>query len=245
MTKSEQLARATVRIECGEERGSGFHFIQENIIVTNQHVIGAHAKNSSSIKAITELNEKIELELLASSPEEEYDFAILKATSDIPPGRTVLEPKTQGDLHRGSDILFSGFPHGIHNLLVHQATISGPDTEKSFYIDGMVNGGNSGGPIVDPDDFKVVGIITRRRFLGGTAIDNLNEKAKELREQCQQMASRGSAVIMGINFSNFAQMMAESLILINQVVDANANSGIGIGFKIKYITDEYNKLIKS
>ena len=47
---------------------------------------------------------------------------------------------------------------------------------------------------------------------------------------------------MGINFGQFAQMMAQSLSLIDQIVQAHANPGIGIGFRIEFVNQEYDRL---
>lgn len=47
---------------------------------------------------------------------------------------------------------------------------------------------------------------------------------------------------MGINFGGFAQLMAQSLGALDQVLQANANSGIGIGFSIQHVNKEYERL---
>jgi S1-C subfamily serine protease len=83
----------------------------------------------------------------------------------------------------------------------------------AFYIDGSVNGGNSGGPIVDFSDGKIIGIVTQRRFLGGQDLNQLQKAAKQLRDHCQQIAGRGSVQIMGIGFGGFSSLKAEAMLL--------------------------------
>lgn len=239
---NENLAKATLRIECGSKKGSGFHFRKKEIIVTNHHVIEFHLTKGTPIFAITENGDIFELELLDYSPKTENDYAILKTKSEINLDRIVLQPKNIDTFNRGINILFSGFPHGIPHLLVQKAIISGNINNKAFYIDGSINGGNSGGPIIDISDGKIIGIVTQRRFLGGAELDKLDKRAIELRKHYQQIAGRGSVKIMGIDFGEFANLMAESLLLIDAVLKANANTGIGIGFKIKFVNDAYNKL---
>lgn len=56
------------------------------------------------------------------------------------------------------------------------------------------------------------------------------------------MAGMGSTVIMGMDFGKFAEMMAESLLLVNDVIKANANAGLGIGFSIKFVTERCRAL---
>jgi hypothetical protein len=87
--------------------------------------------------------------LLTFSPKEQFDFAVFQIRGCVPDERVALQPKLLPKLERGIDILFAGFPHGIHDLLVHRAAISAAIDDTRFYVDGSVNGGNSGGPIID------------------------------------------------------------------------------------------------
>jgi len=234
----ENVANATLRIECGNSRGTGFHFLQPNIIVTNYHVIEKNQDQHSSVTAITEDNHRIDLELVSFSPETEFDFAILKTNNQIPPGRYVLQPKIPTSFSRGMEIIFSGFPHGIPHLLVQKAIISGQICEGVFYIDGSVNGGNSGGPIIDISDGTVIGIITQRRFLGSQDLQQLRIAAEQLYSHCQQIAGKGSVQIMGIDFGGFSSLMAKSMLLIREVLEANVNTGIGIGYSIRFVFEK-------
>lgn len=79
----------------------------------------------------------------------------------------------------------------------------------------------------------MIGIVTSRRFLGGVDLDKMSNRATELQEHVRKMAGMGSAVIMGVDFGKFASMMSESLLLVNEVIRANANAGLGIGFQIR------------
>jgi hypothetical protein len=47
---------------------------------------------------------------------------------------------------------------------------------------------------------------------------------------------------MGVDFGRFAQMMAHGFSVIDQILQANANSGIGIGFLIEHANQEYDRL---
>src|ERR1019366_9403757 len=94
MTTLDDVAAATLRIEYGASRGSGFHFLQPEIVVTNHHVIeGAESAKSPGITGITEAGERINLALVAWSPKTKHDFAILRAQNPVPSGRGVLKPK--------------------------------------------------------------------------------------------------------------------------------------------------------
>lgn len=238
----QQLADATFRIQCGPSSGSGFSFRSANIVVTNFHVVAAHQAGAQPISAIAEDGTQIPLRLIAHSPENQFDFAILEAQAAAPAGRHVLQPQVMGDVPRGTEIIFSGFPHGIPDLLVHEAIVSGPAHPRGFYVDGSVNGGNSGGPIIDKTSGRIIGIVTQRRFLGAVQLGQLRQAVAQLSQHCQAIAGQGHVAIMGVNFGAFAQMMAQGFAVIDQILQANANSGIGIGFRIEHVNQEYDRL---
>ncbi|WP_020674486.1 S1 family peptidase [Geopsychrobacter electrodiphilus] len=238
----QRLADSIFRIVCGQSSGSGFSFRSDAIVITNHHVIEAHLVAGQPIIAVTEGGQQFQTKLLSHSDKSQYDFAILEIRGPLPAGRNVLLPKPNQSTSRGERIAFAGFPHGIHDLLVHEAIISGPVNDHAFYIDGSVNGGNSGGPIVDVNTGGIIGIVTQRRFLGGQSLQQLGLQVSQLSQQCAGIANRGSVQIMGIDFGGFANMMAQGFGAMSQVIEANANSGIGIGFKIEFVNQEFERL---
>lgn len=238
----QNTADATWRIECGNGSGSGFSFRHSTVVVTNYHVIKPNHIGGTPIAAVTETGHSMPATLLSHSPENQFDYAVLRLEEQLPNGRTVLIPNAQNNVPRGTNVIFAGFPHGIPDLLVHEAIVSGPASPLGFYIDGSVNGGNSGGPIVTKDSGEVIGIVTQRRFLGAIQLNNLRQQVTQLAQHCQNAAGQGSVVIMGINFGAFAQMMAQAFMILDQILQANANSGIGIGFRIEQVNQEYDRL---
>jgi hypothetical protein len=161
---------------------------------------------------------------------------------DVGPERHVLQPDTSAVVQRGTKTIFAGFPHGVPDLLVHEAIVSGPAKPNGFYVDGSVNGGNSGGPIIDATSGLVVGIVTQRRFMGGIQLGQLRGQIAQLSQHCQAMAGSGQVVIMGVDFGKFAQMMTGGFSVIDQILQMNANSGIGIGFHILHVNTEFDRL---
>jgi S1-C subfamily serine protease len=238
----QQLANATFRIQCGPSRGSGFSFRSRRIIVTNFHVVAPHFASAQTVHAFAEDGTQFALRVLAHSPENQFDFAILEAPLDVGPERHVLQPDTSAVVQRGTKTIFAGFPHGVPDLLVHEAIVSGPAKPNGFYVDGSVNGGNSGGPIIDATSGLVVGIVTQRRFMGGIQLGQLRGQIAQLSQHCQAMAGSGQVVIMGVDFGKFAQMMTGGFSVIDQILQMNANSGIGIGFHILHVNTEFDRL---
>ena len=59
------------------------------------------------------------------------------------------------------------------------------------------------------------------------------------------MAGSGQVIIMGVDFGKFAQMMAGGFSVIDQILQMNANSGIGIGFHISHVNAEFDRLVSA
>lgn len=167
----KRLQDATVQIFLGEERrsgsGSGFHFKDEEIIVTNAHVVKPlldEDQNSPSVYAVTSEGEESELELITASDNDTTgeDYAIFNAQDGFDNDRTVLEP-TLDDPSLGTEVLFAGYPHGVSHNLISRAYVSGYFA-GGFYLDGAINSGNSGGPAIDIGSGKIYGIVTAKRY---------------------------------------------------------------------------------
>jgi hypothetical protein len=239
------LADSTLRIECGASSGSGFSFRHPSVAVTNYHVIKSHFVTSEPIYVLTEAGFRAQADLVSSSDEAKFDFALLKLREDLPEGRQVLNVRRDLTFSRGMATLFAGFPHGIHELLVHEASVSGPVSQlpHAFYIDGSVNGGNSGGPIVDKASGELIGLVTQRRFLGVIQLAHLRGQVSELYQASMAAsASGGSINLHGIDFVDFAKMMARNFLIVDELLQENANTGIGIGFSIEPVDQAYRSL---
>lgn len=239
----QQIANATFQVIAGDSCGSGFSFIKEEYVITNFHVVKSmmNVKTGRPIGYIQLRSESDEI-LLADiiGTDCTNDFAVLKLKTTLPAGRGVLQPAESFKPIRGKRLIFSGFPHADPDLLTHEAILSAPLETHKFCLDGMVNGGNSGGPIVDPDNGLVVGIVTKRRYPGWETADEISKQAKVLSENIKR-SSIGISV-GGLNFSEMNQMYAESLNVIVNLISQNANSGIGIGFPIAPVTQAVSQL---
>lgn len=175
------------------------------------------------------------------SPENEFDYAILRMKEKINEERVVLEPKCFYPT-RGIKVCFSGFPHGTNDLLVQTAFISGLFGKVGFYIDGSVNEGNSGGPIVDMSDMKVIGIVTKRRFLTHINLNQVIGDLEFIYRHFQQMDGIAGVRISGVDFGQFAQLMSKAFHVLRIILEANANTGIGIGYRIEFVTQKLKEI---
>ena len=229
-----ELPDATVQILAGgdqNEVGSGFHLRSGEIVVTNAHVAHPYIRTDQSVYARTESGEINELQLVEHSPADEYDFAVLETTSDWSEDRISLQPDPEQPV-RGTEVLFSGYPLGYSELLVHSGTVSGP-AEDGFSVDASVNKGNSGGAVVNPDSGNVLGIITLKGAVSPEGLDELHEAWSQV-----YFAAKNNLVTIrmgGIDQNELNRLIAHSFDTLNQLIEVNSSTGIGRAVSIEYV----------
>ncbi len=244
----QQLASATFQVIAGNSCGSGFSFMRDDLAVTNFHVIkpliDLEKKSTLGlVTLITESGQRLEADIKYLDIEK--DFAIMQLLEPLPNGREVLQPVSDFIPKRGLRLIFAGYPHGFPELITSEAIISSVLESGVFAIDGMVNGGNSGGPIIDAASGLVIGLVTARRYASGEKAKALTAEAAYLRAHLEQASKRGSLDIIGIDFGSLADMFARSLQVITELMELNANPGIGIGYPILPIVEMAKKQKRS
>ncbi|EKM0525209.1 trypsin-like peptidase domain-containing protein [Cronobacter turicensis] len=231
----QTIANATFQIRCEGSLGSGFSFMHKDIIVTNFHVVKNIIDLSTgwcSSYPIVVGEDGFEIKSKILDFDIENDIAILVINTPLPEGRVVLEPSDNFEISRGKRVIFSGFPHGLDDLLTSEAIISAPMDAEKFYLDGMVNKGNSGGPIVDIDSGRVIGIVTARRYRYEEEARKLQQSAGEILHIINGYPENVREISRNIDIGQFYKLMSSSLVLFTDMLSFNANSGIGIGFPI-------------
>lgn len=242
MTIHQRLANATLQILSGTSIGTGFHFMDQRYVLTNYHVVSQSINDGTTpILGRTEDGRTYGFSVVDFSDDSHDDFALLECKTDIGPGREILLPKIVNPIEKGTEILFSGYPHGIPHLLVNRGIVSGTLDNHSFYLDGIVNGGNSGGPIIDISDFSLIGIVTQRRFLGGDKLQNMSNEVHQLLGQINQMRKGISVQFGPVDLGSFMTVVGSSIELCNKVIQQNSNTGIGIGFTLEAATNCFKK----
>lgn len=217
---------------------TGFRFVADEIVVTNAHVLEPTIRYGLSPTAVTATGREIELELLDYSPGPEsggHDYAILDATEPFPPECGVLQPSTDTPV-RGDEVCFAGFPFEASDVLVHTALVSGPH-QHGFHLDGAINSGNSGGPIVDRRTGNVVGIATERKFTQSRQLAEISDDLYQVEKQPKEIESVRKTTISGIEVEDMAIDCIEMVQDAIEILNENANSGIGIGYDIEYVME--------
>ena len=127
-------------------------------------------------------------------------------------------------VEQGEEVIFLGFPFGINKVIAHKGMISyigkisysffqnGIGIE-AFQIDGIVNSGNSGGPVISIQQNKIIGIIKAKYANIGEYLNLIKNKV---------IATEGIGFGQ-IDFGRFANEVANAI---------NYNVQMGIGYAI-------------
>lgn len=192
--------------------GSGFIFWEKNILVTCNHIVKDASSTMLKFSGASDLiNSKVVLR------DDEHDLALLKFND---PSR---EPIPVGDLDKvveGMPVLFSGYPFTSDDLTTHQGIISAITKDAtgttSYLIDGTVNSGNSGCPLINMDG-KVIGVVNAKR-----------RNRNDLLEQVENLGV-GALSLHGID-----------IIEVYQALISNIQLGVGYAVPAKYIPEHKN-----
>ncbi|MFI5129427.1 MAG: trypsin-like peptidase domain-containing protein [Chitinophagales bacterium] len=148
----EQYQKAIIQIATATGTGTGFYVKEFDLVVTNEHVVGANAEVTIAGKAFEKAFSRVWY------TDRKHDLAFLEAPknnelADIKLGK-------YEDMKDGDEVVAIGNPFGL-NYTATQGVISKVDRVreglKFIQIDAAINPGNSGGPLVNAKG-EVIGI---------------------------------------------------------------------------------------
>lgn len=231
--------------------GNGSAFLVPGGIVTNSHVIRPPGQIDAIIIRFEDTDQQIRLlpetfyeAALAESPESDRDYAFIHLSEPEFEGRHRFEFGDLSDISVGKKILFLGFPFGMPQLTAHMGYISSIHEQQGktiIQVDGSVNGGNSGGPLVNLQSGNVVGIITRA--VTGIIEQEFNNLIAALQNN-QRILSQTRATISvgGIDPIQGLRASQAAMEQIAQNLKRSANVGIGYAFSTNHIRDHIQNL---
>lgn len=191
--------------------GSGFIFWKKGILVTCNHVI--EGGNAIFLK-FTNAGSSEFIPAKVVLVDTEHDLALLKFEgSEADP----LQISEIENIEEGTEILFAGYPLSLQDLTTHQGIISSITKDVSglttYLIDGTVNSGNSGCPLLDSEG-KVLGVVNAKR----REYSNLLSDVEDMKV--------GALSLHGIDIVN-----------IYKAIISNLQLGIGYAVPAKYIPE--------
>ncbi|MBI2107435.1 trypsin-like peptidase domain-containing protein [Candidatus Woesearchaeota archaeon] len=195
-------------------KGSGFIFFKRGVIVTCNHVVGNRDSN-----ILIQFSDNLEAFLPAKVTirNEEHDLALLKIDDNE---REPLEIEDVKAIKEGMPVIFSGFPLGLTNLTTHQGILSAILKDSTgieiYSIDGTVNSGNSGCPLMSKEG-KVMGVVNAKRTERWDLLGKIGEQRL------------GAVSIHGID-----------LVELFQALISNLQLGVGYAIPCTYIPKPYD-----
>lgn len=234
----------------GRERvSSGSGFLSGNRLITNSHVIRFGDFDAVAIRfhdsdtQDQDLSDAIRLSrddflsmIVKESLEEMEDYAVLRADEPEFAGRYNFELGSVEDVVVGQQVIFLGFPFDSLHLTAHVGYVSSKHQTKGIniiQIDGSVNGGNSGGPLLNIDTGKVAGIVTRKATGLEKQFDELIEALRKNQIALQNV--RASMSIGGINPLDAIRASQAAMERIARNIERSANVGIGYAYSVEYV----------
>lgn len=177
------------------EKGSGFVIEKMGILVTCNHVVAE--KNATILLRFPNKEENITAKVALR--DEEHDLALLKFDDTTIKPLGVASPEI---VREGMPVLFSGYPLDLVSLTTHQGILSAimkDATGSTIYlIDGTVNSGNSGCPLMTQNG-EVIGIVNAKRREQATLLKQVEEM------------SIGAISIHGLDMIQIYKAMIENL----------------------------------
>jgi len=203
--------------------GSGFLSEKSGEVITCAHVVSEIGK---SIKSIKVNNADATIKKILP----DYDLAILQSSE-----KDISQFSNSNSLNLGDNLMFSGFPIGVLGPSIFSGTLSAYGDNlikfpkcKLIQINGMINLGNSGGPVIKADTLEIVGVITAKYVPLLQEIDNLRDILRSI----PQFPS--SVGIAQIDFSKFVNLVMKALLSISGSLRL-VQVGIGYAIPIEFI----------
>lgn len=155
-------------------KGSGFIFWRKGLLVTCNHVVKGDHDRIMLQFSDTPSGQFIDAKLILQDPK--HDLAILEFED---PNREPLEMhSSEGSILEGMPVLFAGYPLTITSLTSHQGILSSISLDATglttYLIDGTVNPGNSGCPLMCKDG-TVIGVVNATRRENFDLLQGVNE----------------------------------------------------------------------
>ena len=233
--------------------GNATGFLVQGGLVTNSHCIRADVEDAIALRFDNSTSDdnpiRLELsrcEIAAESPESEQDYAFIRLSEPEFVKRHVFEFADSSALSVGEQVLFLGFPFGRPHLTSHLGYVSSIHKDnvgvEIIQIDGSVNGGNSGGPLLDLKSGKVVGIVTRA--VKGFIIEEFDRllEALQYNSQALQSPRKLDISVGGIDPLKAIGKSFAAMEILARDLRRSANVGIGYAYSSNYVRDQINNL---
>jgi S1-C subfamily serine protease len=190
-----------------QQFGSGF-LAGKGQLITCAHVVTNESGQRANRVSVTRPDGS-KYDATVTHVEDAYDLACLNsadADKENPPSIELGLPPV------GQQVLFAGVPRGVTRVSIFPGMVSAVGNGlltrprcDLIQIAGMINNGNSGGPLLDAQTGNVVGVITAKYV---PLLQEINKLAQDLESIPQFPSNVG---IGSIDFSAFVNVTIRSM----------------------------------
>lgn len=245
---------AQIILEKDRERvTAGSAFLISGGLVTNSHVIRDADFEVAAVlfegmgyeDAIRLTREACVAAVGYESLRDEDDVAFLQLSEPEFAGRHIFQFGKSASLRVGDGIGFLGYPFEMQRLTCHVGYVSSlyvHGNTNVIQIDGSVNGGNSGGPMIELSGGCVVGIVSRAEV--GFLADQFDALIRSLNGNVETLRTprNGAFYIMGIDPLQGLLASQSAMLQIARNLRRSANVGIGYAFGTDHLRDSISSL---
>lgn len=232
----------------GDQVGSGSGFLTNQKLVSNSHVIRGGAfdavelsfgdQDTNPMPPVRLSRDDFYGRIADESTEGSADYVVIDMSSEPEfAGRPNFELAASDGLAQvGDPVLFLGFPLNASHLSAHSGRISADYRTNAVHrlqIDGSINRGNSGGPLIHVATEKTIGIITR---MEPGLYENFRDLQEAIGNNVEALSrSKASMTIGGVDPIQATRVTMSILGVIAQNLERSANVGIGWAFCVEHL----------
>jgi hypothetical protein len=219
----------------GQRISSGSGFMSGGVFVTCAHVVDAARALPLRVifpNAVDGQTREWDvpggisaLHIRGYSAEHSYDYAIVQPPAGVGPGPSLEFADQEPQV--GMEVCGLGYPFDQEDLTLTRGIVSAVTKSgiaRMLKLDMSVNPSNSGGPLLDMETGKVIGVVARKSTGLTQAFDNL---MKSFDDNVAALAGRGGIMLSGIDPIEFFRITQHQMKSVSQQMHRSAQVGIG------------------
>jgi S1-C subfamily serine protease len=234
----------------GNRVASGSGFMVKGHLITNHHVFLGPTnstvvlawqpnQDAASRKEIQISYPTFATSLVSGSDENNHDFAILNITQLAQQSLYQFQLESPEAKRVGEPAVILGYPLEHRNLVCHLGIISSfytKGTTRVIQLDASVNQSNSGGPVLDINSGKVIGVVTRK----GTGLSNLFDQLTRVFDKnvAALQAAKGVMSMSGVDPVGAIIAGQHQMKALTAEIQRSANVGIGYAFSVEHLLSD-------
>ena len=219
----------------GQRVSSGSGFMCRNLFVTCAHVVDAARTLPLRVifrNAIGEQTKEWDIpdginasQIRGHSAENSYDYTIIQPPAGIIMGSSLEFAENEPRV--GTEVCGLGYPFEQEDLTITRGIVSAVTTSgvaRMLKLDMSINPSNSGGPLVEMETGKVIGMIARKSTGLTQAFDELTDSFDQ---NLAALLGRGGVILGGIDPFEFFRMTQHQMKEVSRQMHRSAQVGIG------------------